>query len=482
MKRRGFTPNLRTYTTLFGGLINIKDWKTYSKLLEQVHNLHENYQAYVQAVKAHDTSSSEISTAPTAAYIRILGDAGLYQEIFDVYYSLDQEGPLSPSPNVFTAIFDALSRKRSPPSPNEARDGRARNASDVKSLWKQMIKIAERDPSFQIDAYLIANAIKVLAPGRAIDHLFAFDIIEKFVGLCEIEKTSVPGKVKLSRVLLSEILWLCLSSKKYRLCIHFVEQVKQWDKEFEAKGGETVLDAGHMNSVLKSYAALSIAGSHQESQQALSTLQWMIEEDILKPNPNNIRPTLVSYSAALSACWRTGDWTSAAKIFEMMTGWNAADFGDENGTVPELRESIRRRKFPPDSDTTSSLVRAAVHSRDSSTMRQCARIVDRMGMERFLVESPGDGAHNSPFHVSKFAEAMLDLLQEILPVRSDIRTIEERRWAQMKREVEKVLVVVNEGRRRPISRIERPLGKTKFGDLVIEDEADLTDHKFMDLH
>ncbi|KAI0921262.1 hypothetical protein AcV7_003496 [Taiwanofungus camphoratus] len=436
MKRRGFAPNTRTFTTMFAGFMAMEQWSSHTRQLQHMHTLFENYRDYMQTVKEHDPSSSELSVAPVAAYIRILADAGRYQEMFDVYYAMDEEGPLAPNQFTFTALIQALSsRKVSQGTESSAANIRTQNASDVKLLWRQMQKCIERNSSFQVDSHLIAFTLSTLSGGRPTDHLFAFDIIRDYLGLAKPGETPLPVKVEISSHILTEILWLCQVSQKYRLGIHFFNQIR--DRPIKA-GGELWLNRMHMESVLQLYQGLGTTGSLNESAKALETVEWMLRETILRNDGGRLRPSLSTFTLVLGACWRGGDWETAMKTFELMTGYKASDFEDGRASLsaPQMEARSSGRNIMPDTAAMSHIAHTALASREPAAMRQCLRIIDHLGAHRFLKDGESGPREEkySAYYTAKMTRGFLDLVDQVVPKGSDKSTYtkEEKRWLALR--------------------------------------------------
>jgi hypothetical protein len=91
------------------------------------------------------------------------------------------------------------------------------------------------------------------------------------------------------------------------------------------------------------------------------------------------------------ACWRGVDWDSAARTFELMTGYSSVDFADEAGERrwrhPRLQRRSAGRNLVPDAEVMSCMVRAAIASRRQESMRQCLRIVNHWGADHLFGQS-----------------------------------------------------------------------------------------------
>ncbi|OBZ76233.1 hypothetical protein A0H81_04014 [Grifola frondosa] len=467
MKRRGFSPTIKTYTTMFGGLSTVQEWSKHTKLLEQVHTLFENYVQYVQSIKERDPSSPDLNVGPIAVYIRILASAGLYQRIFDVYYAMDEEGPLAPTKYTYTAMFQSLSdRRASPDGGRDERGIRDQNASDAKVLWRSMIKRSQKSPIFEPDAFLITSALRVFALGRPADQLFAFDIIRDYLGFAKPGEDPLPPKVELERPLLSDVLWLCNLTRKYRICTYFAQQVM--DGHLKA-GARAVLDRGHIEQVLTAYGALAAMGTMNESRQALRALEWMLEQDRNRRD-DQLRPGLSTYTLVLAACWRGADWESAMRTFELMSGYHAEDFADgEDGQPPATLRMDQRaagKNVLPDPAAMSFIVRIALASNDPPTMRQCLRIVDHLGVDRWSDVDREDGGRvaaqyykDQSFYAGKTASAMVELIDKVVPKDTE-RTVEHERWLGLRGVAKRLLREQPQSRKTPFLE-QQPLGSER---------------------
>lgn len=440
MKRRGFSPTTRTFQTMFTGLSRIEHWSSYPKQLENARSIYDSFQRHMTAVKKEDPNSSELSVNPLASYITLLGDAGQYQEIFDVYYAMDSEGLLSPNQFIFTAMFQALSAKHdASSSPNSTIN--MKNAADAKLLWTQMLKASRRAPGFQVDSFIVTSALTTLSRGRSTDQDFAFEIVRDYFGLTAPGETPSTGTLSLSPQSFAAILKLCNSSRKHALCDHFLQQVK---KRPEVLGGVSLLDRLHIEEVLKARLSLPASGS---SIYTLDLLEWMLRQEITGRNGPKIRPAISTFNLVMTACWRDADWKSATRTFELMTGYHSHDFMD--GAIldpPRFDKRAAGRNLVPSAETMSSLVRTAYTTRDHANVRQCLRIVDHLGVYQYFArksetDPSNKAAKSKAFYVSKLASALVDSAMFILDSRDKMHASPEeaRRWKALADQVGEVL-------------------------------------------
>jgi hypothetical protein len=405
MKRRGFSPTTRTFQTMFMGLSRIEDWSTHSKQLDNARSVYDSFQRHMTSVKKDDSASAELSVGPLAAYIKILGNAGYYQELFDVYYAMDTEGPLAPDQFVYTAIFQALSVS--------GKQDRIKVSADAKLLWNQMQKASHKSPGFQIDAFLITSALIALSRGRPADQSLAFQIIRDYFGLTTPDDPPSTGTIPLTPQSFAAVLLLCSQSEKYHLCDHFLLQVK---KRPEALGGASILDRAHLEEVLKARLSLKDSGT---ALYCLELLEWMLREEITGRSGPKIRPALSTYNVVLTACWRDADWRSAARTFDLMTGYHSHDFMDGAVSVtPRLDKRAPGRNLVPNAETLSTLVRTALASHSRANVRQCLRIVGYLGVDDLFStkETTNDtkkSAKNRAFYASKLASAVIEAVAKV---------------------------------------------------------------------
>ncbi|PCH41242.1 hypothetical protein WOLCODRAFT_16983 [Wolfiporia cocos MD-104 SS10] len=443
MKRRGFDPTIRTFTTMFSGYSQVRDWSKLTKQLGYVHKLFQSYQDYVQRVKELNPRSPELNVLPVSAYMKILGDIGDWQKMFDVFYEMDDEGPLAPDAYVFTAMIRALQQRRPAAlTPEELTRTRLQNASDVRLLWRALLRVVAKNPHIALDSHLVTLTINTLvASRRPADFLFAFDIVRDFLGLAKPGEEPKPVVVPMSGHIMSEVLWLCNVSQKYRLGIHFFKQIA--DRPLHP-GEEPVISRGHVENVIRAYAGLQLMGSGQEASQALEILEWALQEaSVHRDAIKRLRPTITTFTLVLGCCWRSGDWPCAARTFELMTGFNAINFLDSDKGGVSLPPQSSDKNIMPDITAMSHLVRTALASEDKANMRQCLRMLNHIGAEMYFptsldsvqedkTDSRGLDVQNPGFYAPRLAKDVIALIKRVLPSDAEQSlSEEENRWVQI---------------------------------------------------
>lgn len=372
MKRRGFSPTIRTFQTMFNGLARIENWSKSTKQLKNAKSLYESYLKLVDSIKKHNKNDPELSVDPLASYIRILGDTGEYQTVFDVLYAMDKDGPLSPNRLVYTAAFQAIHAAMA-----DTIEGRVKVASDARLLWSQMLKASKENDDLAPDSYVIVAVITALSGGNENDIDLAFRIIAEYYGLVTERVASEGCKLPLSGESFIAVLRLCNLSKRHSVCAQFYQQVR---RRPEAVGGLSIIDRGHMEEMLKADLALREPGYH-----AVRTLEWMLRQELMGPNGPKIRPALSTYNLVIQACMYSVDWNNAKRTFDLMTGYHAHDFMD--GSVvsrPRLDKRGQGRNFLPNAEFMSFMLRTAIATRNKADLRQALRIVDHIGYDTIV--------------------------------------------------------------------------------------------------
>ncbi|KAF7355304.1 Pentatricopeptide repeat-containing protein [Mycena sanguinolenta] len=438
MKRRGFSPTTRTFQTMFSGYARIELWSAHTKQLENVRSLYKAYQRHIEVVKQTDPTSSELSIDPLPPYITILGNAGQYEEVFILFYSMEKEGPLAPNKFIFTAMFQALSTTRAGLTSAQY----LKNATDAKVLWEQVLK-ASRQSGLEIDAFVVTAAVIALSKGRSPEQQLAFQLVREYFGLATSDESPVHGKMPLTTHGLAAALLLCNNSQKPAECLHFFQQLM---KRPSASGGVDLIDRAHVEEVLKARIALAAPGFAQAS---VETLEWMLRQEKQRhgANAQRIRPGVNTYNLVLLACWRGLDWNSATKTFSLMTGYHCHDFMD--GAVaasPRIDQRPKSQQVAPTVETMSCLLRTALDTENGANMRQCLRIVDHVHRTQKLwdqnkpITQSVKVAKHSSFHVVKLATAIIETV-EAVAAGKNARKDEMKSWNRLHFEAKQLLEV-----------------------------------------
>jgi hypothetical protein len=425
---------------MFSGLSRIEVWAAYPQQLKNARSLYDAYQRHIEAVKKNDPTSSELSIDPLPAYVTILGNAGRFEEIFVLYYSLAEQGPLAANKFLFTAMFRALSVTTAGLTSSQY----AKNATDARVLWGQVLKASEKS-GMEIDSFLVTAAVVALSRGQSSEQKLAFQLVLEFFGLATSGESPVHGKIPLTSQSLAAALLLCNSSHKPAECIHFFQQVM---KRPQASGGVDIIDRPHGEEVLKARLALIAPGS---AHLSVETLEWMLRQEIQGGHANGpkVRPAITTYNLVLLACWRGVDWNSATRTFDLMTGYHCHDFMD-GAVVPSPRVDKRPkgRNLLPTAETMSCMFRTALATQNSANMRQCLRIAAHFNAteasffaenKKQIVNESTKMVKNWAFHVVKLAAAVVETV-DYVAANSTSRAEEMKQWNQLKQAAMQLLV------------------------------------------
>lgn len=399
MKRRGLTPTTRTYQTMLSGLARIRRWSEHPQQLLNAHSLYQYCSRHLHSLKEAEPGHDGVDPTPIAHYIQILGDAGLYQKVFDVFYELDKEGPLAPNAMIFTAMFKVIAQRVNPPD-DLAPDMTIghKNASDGRLLWRYLSQAMERNRDFKMDAHLLDSVLRAFSKGTSADSEFALDLARRYVGLAKPKETFPSPSIPLTAPVLEVILQICNYSGQHELCIYFVKQSRTLAVQAAQRVGKPAssvahnVDRLHMEEVIKAYGTLAQTDP-DASVHALVSLKFMLREEALGHNGPAIRPSANSFNLVLAVCSKTGDWTSAEQTFELMTGYEVVDFGkravsSDQPPVYKVAVRSRGRNLYPDAETMASLLHTALKAKNSKAVGQCMRMLHHFGAERLLNVKP----------------------------------------------------------------------------------------------
>lgn len=409
MKRRGFSPTTRTYATLFNGLARIESWHSYTKQLKNAESIYTYFMRHLQSVQKDDPRSPELDISPLAAYIRILGEAGEYQKIFDVYYELDPSGPLAPNHLIFTAMFSAIARFNA--AARKQLNSTPAGVVDTKLLWKQTVTASERPRGIEIDPHLVTCAIQALAGGRQPEQALAFQLVRDYFGLTKAGDSITTGKFPLSPQALIAALMLCNTSHKPTLCLHYFRHLTDRRSKLHQQRAEELLDRGHIEEALKAHVNLAALGAPNQGVEAVQTLEYMIRREFTASNGPKIRPSKTTFELVLMACFRGADWSSACATFQLMTGLRTSDFkNDKSAAHPRQQHRSSDRNINPDAETMSSILRTAIASGTPANVAQALRMVNHLAAEKLLTPASGSKkqAKHERFYQAKLAQALTD--------------------------------------------------------------------------
>lgn len=313
MKRRGFVPNIRTYTTMMSGYASVEHWELYPKQLELVHSIYEQLTQHLKnSPNLVDDPVGESGASsilyPISLYISILGRAGKYQKAFDVFHKLDTDGPLAPHPKVYSSLLCALA-DRVDMADAEA-EAVAQSVSDAKYVWRRLMRSLDRQPQHYIEPRSVEVMINVLSRGEPSDHELMFDILRDICGLPRPNEARPPPppKVRLTAWILTEVLASCVAAGHPAMAVHYAQNV------MDARQLRPLLRPWHLYRILRAHILLAEEGlnSPARSENAAMLVEWMVAQG------NETAPKTPVLLSALRLCYLCQDAPSALRIARVM--------------------------------------------------------------------------------------------------------------------------------------------------------------------
>jgi len=404
---------------MFNGLARIDDFKTCSQQLKNAMLLYDSFKRHLKSIQRIDPTDPDLSIDPIASYIKILGNADCYSQVYEVLYSLDSEGPLPPNQLIYTSVFHVLASRPTVDMPTFRR-------ADTRTLWAHVVKTSKKIPNLVIDTPLATAAISALTRGQTVDHDVGFQIARDFFGLCLPGAQPVASPLALSSQALYAVLRLCNVSSNFDLCISFFTEVKRRPSKM---GGMDILDRLHVEEVLRAHQAQNVATS---GYQSLQILEWVLRQGSqLSKEKMNVQTS--TFHLVLKTCWHSADWSTAIRTFDLMTGYHSHDFMD--GAVKEQPRLDRcKRGRSPTAETMSSLVRTAYATHNYANMRQCLRMIDYLDLDTLLSQAPENpessaAVKNQRFYAVKLAQGLVELIGSVLAGKRGEKLIaDSERW------------------------------------------------------
>ncbi|KAI6034144.1 hypothetical protein BKA83DRAFT_4185550 [Pisolithus microcarpus] len=307
MKRRGFSPNVATFSTILKGLSQIDDWSKHSKQLANAHTLYGYYMDHVRSIKYHEPDNTkELNTVPLVFYLSILGEVGDRQKIFDVFFAMDAEGLFAPDKYLFCSMFDAITKCQERQSDSSDAVPVSNTAkSDAKYVWLQVEKAVQKQRGFELDPRVIGAAIRALTRGRPSDQTLALDIATKHLGFAMLgERATLRLSRSITPWTLDVTLTLCNTMQKYRLCV--IERL-DLDKPHERQ----IIDRGHIHKLLRAHSALARRGSPGRISAGSRSLTMVLRKRCrisaskVTSRPPNLPPLLSPDLETMSFIMRT---------------------------------------------------------------------------------------------------------------------------------------------------------------------------------
>ncbi|KAG8962456.1 hypothetical protein FRC00_009445 [Tulasnella sp. 408] len=128
-------------------------------------------------------------------------------------------------------------------------------------------------------------------------------------------------------------------------------------------------------------------GLQSYSKRALEVLEYAVIQGY-GDHPMEILPNRATYNRVLVTAWRCGDWASAARAVELMTGLDLSQFR-QTRAPSWFKQNIDPQKSKDkiiglDAQSMGYLVRTANKLRDKSAIRVAVRLLDYNGFSTFF--------------------------------------------------------------------------------------------------
>lgn len=452
MKKRGFKPTSRTFATFFSGCSTLESFSP--KQLDRIRGIWIDFEKHMSRLESdHGKRISypdHASPSPYVPYIELEGRLEAGGRLEEIISSLRTSGPFAPDKRVYTALMNALSRRKSLKSDagivTDWQEVQIQNAKDVQRLWIQMIRQRSASPSHQsiADSYSLAAFLWALSKGDESHQLYALDVGSQLLGLDGSKSTSSP-KIPLDHRTVGPLLEICNSLQRYDLTVQYIEGI------MSSPTRRKVLTTSVMDHALEAYGYLASLPSYSPSdsqnslsKKSLQLLHWMLREAYSDIGPQ-ILPSRKSYNYAFLTSWRSVDWESAQEIFQIMTGLNFAHF--DGAAEFEIKSSKpNKTRMDLDAQSMSYLLRTAVAKEDDTILKSLVRVFQHYGYPHFFGETMTLGAMEArgltkreAGEINYYRYKLATSLQSVL-----IRLLDESSGAEVRGQYKELLVMVKD--------------------------------------
>jgi hypothetical protein len=388
MKRRHVAPTTSTFLAVLVGVTKVEDWTKNTALLKRVHAVYQQCLAHLENLRHKNPHHPDLIPWPINAYIKVLGNAKMWHQIFDVFWSMKNYAPsdettyaimlqlLQNRKNLSShlckldtsldeeianwedvhgvaegeqlaaarpeeEILDSDNVKNAEDDVPSEKQVDCRNAQDARTIWDTLIKCARATDNIGTKVYInghhVGAMLRLMARGGPKDQSFGFNIVRAFLPPLRLSgekkaKDVPPNTVSINKYTLDATLELCSLSGKPGAAIEFFRIVTDPSEKSELW---KVLDEKHMMYVFKAYAdVISSHGVLSDGREAVAVLEWMFR-CVKEKGRTHLMPSMRHCMYVLTAAANGGDVSSALRVYELMTGHQRDEFID--GAPPPKR-------------------------------------------------------------------------------------------------------------------------------------------------
>ncbi|VDC06292.1 unnamed protein product [Peniophora sp. CBMAI 1063] len=315
MKRRGFKPNLRTYTTMMSGYHRIRSWEGLSSQLQNTHTVYQSFMAHVEAIS--DSLDPDTVPAVRAAINQYLDICCLTRqstELEEAFVRVPVHGPLCRDARMYAPYLRDLLQQELPP---------ATLAAGVREVWREVQEIREKDPEAEPKTYVfLADLIfRGLSQSPSIaDHSLAFEIVRDVFALHPKGK-ALPSKRKDAWLPPSTFVHILSTANLLGRPDIVLDMAKLIPRRVDLR---VALDMSVVHQVL--FATREV--KHRNNGKVLSNLVQVIAEQ----NPQQLDKAPLTIQGTLKACADCGDFAGSKNILSAVLRLRSTDLASNRRT------------------------------------------------------------------------------------------------------------------------------------------------------
>jgi hypothetical protein len=443
MKRRKIAPTTSTFLTVLVGVTKIEDWTKHTALLKRVHAVYQQCLAHLENLRHKNPHHPDLIPWPINAYIKVLGNANMWPQMFDVFRSMKDYAP--PDETTYAIMLQLLQNRkdlksefykvdstldneiekwevahgvaegeqlapaRSETQITDSGDVKnvengvsskkqvdRRNAHEARILWDTLIKYASIPGKVQtkvhVNEHHVEAMLRLMARGGPDDQHFGFNIVRAYLPPLRLSgekkvKDKPPNTVKINKYTLDATLELCNLSGKPGAAIDFFRILTDPSEKELWK----VLDEKHMSRIFEAYAnVISSHGVLSDGREAVAVLEWMFG-CVKEKGQARLMPNMQHCMYVLTAAANGGDVSSALRVYELMTGHQRGEFMD-GAPPPKQRPDCSilgpTAKLRWNYYCMNQLIKAASVARSVQYMRAALRVLAYYPPDAFLGYAP----------------------------------------------------------------------------------------------